>query len=49
MRVSMKLKPHYFVTGLDPAIHGAVVLHLLENFQTRHVSMDARVKPVHDE
>jgi hypothetical protein len=50
MRVSMKLKPHYFViAGLDPAIHGAVVLHLLENFQTRHVSMDARVKPAHDE
>jgi len=50
MEVSMKPKPlHLVIAGLDPAIHGAVAPHLLENFQTRLSSMDARVKPAHDE
>jgi hypothetical protein len=50
MQVSMKPKPvHLVIAGLDPAIHGAVALHLLENFQAPLTGMDARVKPAHDE
>ncbi|MGA8615250.1 MAG: hypothetical protein WB760_26940 [Xanthobacteraceae bacterium] len=46
----MKPKPlRLVIAGLDPAIHGAAALHLLENFQARLTSMDARVKPAHDE
>jgi hypothetical protein len=50
MQVSMKPKPtDLVIVGLDPAIQGAVALHLLENFQAQLTSMDARVKPAHDE
>jgi hypothetical protein len=50
MQVSVKPKSlHLVIAGLDPAIHGAVALHPLENFQTPLTSMDARVKPTHDE
>ncbi len=49
MQVSMKPKPpHLVIAGLDPAIHGAIALHRLENYQARVTRMDARVKPAHD-
>jgi hypothetical protein len=46
----MKLKPLYVViAGLDPAIHDAVPHHLLSSSVVRQISMDARVRPAHDQ
>jgi hypothetical protein len=46
----MTCKPlNLVIARLDPAIHSAVEHHLLRRFWTRPISMDARVKPPHDE
>jgi hypothetical protein len=40
---------HLVIAGLDPAIHDAIAHRLLISSRIRRVSMDARVKPAHDE
>jgi hypothetical protein len=44
------LRPlNLLIAGLDPAIHDAFEHHLLTDSRAWLVSMDARVKPAHDE
>jgi hypothetical protein len=47
----MYAAPSFVIAGLDPAIHTAWALprSFREHACLRRVSMDARVKPAHDE
>jgi hypothetical protein len=41
--------PMRVIAGLDPAIHTAIRLEFTFPPTQRHLSMDARVKPAHDD